>query len=126
MACAILTPVTFAGSLYLRPEWAATVGCLVALFLGVPLTILFYVDFVRARAAASPTVTRSTRALAAPIALFGLISLAIGLALIGWVLYNVFVERMPSYRSDTWLPSFGIGPLLVLFGWRQLRRPFSR
>lgn len=125
LACATLTPVTFVGSLYLRPEWVASVGCLLAVFLGAPISILSYLDFVRARAAASPTITPTTRVFAAPVALLGLASLAIGLALIGWVLFNVFIERQPSYTGDAVWPSFGVGPLLIIFGWRQLRRPFT-
>ena len=125
LACAILTPAIFLGSLYLQPEWVASVGCLLALFLGLPISIVLYLDYVRARAASSPTLTLQTRVLAVPISLLGLASVVIGLGIIGWVLFNVFIERQPSYTGDTWLPSIGVGPLLVIFGWRQLRRPLS-
>ena len=126
LACAILTPAVFLGSLYLQPDWLASVGCILALFLGLPLAIVLYLEYVRARAAGSPVPTLPTRALAAPIALLGFASLAIGIGIVGWVLFNVLIERQPAYTGDARLPSLGLGPLLILFGWRQLRRPLSR
>jgi hypothetical protein len=122
----VLTPAVFLGSLYLQPEWLASVGCILALFLGLPISIIFYLDYVRARAAEPEGLDLPTRILAAPIALLGVVSLAIGLAIVGWVLFNEFIERQPSYTGNALLPSLGVGPLLILFGWRQLRRPLSQ
>jgi amino acid transporter len=111
--------------MYLRPDWLASVGCILALFIGAPISIVLYLDYARTRAADAVELTSTTRALGTPIAMLGLASLAIGLGIMGWVLFNVFIEHQPSYTGKAWLPSFGIGPVLVVFGWRRLRRPLS-
>jgi hypothetical protein len=49
-----------------------------------------------------------------PQALFGLVCVSIGLAIVIWVLYNTFVDRQPEYTGG--FLTFGIGPLLILFG----------
>ncbi|MDR3158031.1 MAG: hypothetical protein LBU11_03265 [Zoogloeaceae bacterium] len=49
-----------------------------------------------------------------PQALFGLVCVSIGLAIVVWVLYNTFVDRQPEYTGG--FLAFGIGPLLILFG----------
>lgn len=49
-----------------------------------------------------------------PQALLGLTSIAIGVAIIGWVLYNSLIERTPEY-SGSFL-SMGIGPMLIAGG----------
>ena len=59
-----------------------------------------------------------------PQALFGLASVAIGLSIILWVLYNSFFGTDPNYSGG--LLSFGIGPLLVMFGLAWIASAFRR
>jgi len=55
--------------------------------------------------------------LALPIALLGLISIIIGVAIVAWVLYNQFIERQPQYKAPiSYLGLFGIGPSLIGMG----------
>lgn len=66
-----------------------------------------------------------TRTLSTPVAVLGLVSLLLGLSVVAWVLFNVFFEQQPSYSDDALLPSFGAGPLLVILGWRRLRKALA-
>jgi hypothetical protein len=49
-----------------------------------------------------------------PQALFGLVCSLVGLAIVGWVLYNTFIERQSSYSGG--FLTFGMGPAMVGFG----------
>lgn len=62
--------------------------------------------------------------IALPQAIAGIVSLCLGVAIIGWVLYNSFVERVPEYSGG--FLTFGISLVLVLFGFGLLRDAFSR
>ena len=62
--------------------------------------------------------------IALPQAIVGLLSLCMGLAIIGWVLYNSFVERLPGYSGG--FLTFGVSTALALFGFGLLRNAFSR
>lgn len=67
---------------------------------------------------------RALRALiAVPQAIIGLASLCMGLGMIGWVLYNSLVERLPQYSGG--FLTFGVSSMLVLFGFGLLRNAFS-
>jgi hypothetical protein len=52
---------------------------------------------------------------------FGIVGLVAGLAIIAWVCYNEFVERLPQYTGFHWWEPFGIGPALVATGWYWLK-----
>jgi hypothetical protein len=87
------------------------------LLLTLLLALLYWLDLGRAIRAArhpSPWMRALGLLMGVPQALLGLLSCAIGLGLIGWVLYNSLVERQPGY-SGGWL-SVGIGPALLLIG----------
>jgi hypothetical protein len=47
-------------------------------------------------------------------ALLALSAVAIGLAMIAWVVYNTFIERMPQYTGG--FMTLGIAPLMLTFG----------
>ena len=49
-----------------------------------------------------------------PQALFGLVCVVVGLAIVAWVIYNTFIERRPTYSGG--LLTFGMGPAMVVFG----------
>jgi hypothetical protein len=53
--------------------------------------------------------------------ILGVLAIVIGLAIIAWIGYNEFVERLPQYSGFHWWEPFGIAPLLVSTGWYWLR-----
>jgi hypothetical protein len=64
-----------------------------------------------------------------PLALLGLVCLVAGVTIIGWVIYNVFIERQKQYTGPTFiigLGSFGVGVPLVVYGWFTLRSVLRR
>src|SRR5690606_18916109 len=91
------------------------------LFIGVPLILVAWVDVARtlSEVPAKSWGGRALRILTrGPQALFGLVTLLIGLAIIAWVLYNSFVERQPQYRGG--FLTFGVSTLFVAMGWSWL------
>lgn len=93
----------------------------------LPLSILYWMDLgqaLRDTADRRPWVRLLGLVMGVPQALFGLACASIGAAIIAWVLYNTFVERQPEYTGG--FLSFGIGPLLVLFGAGWLFTAFRR
>jgi hypothetical protein len=59
-----------------------------------------------------------------PQALLGLTSIAIGVAIIGWVLYNSLIERTSEYSGG--FLSLGISPLLISAGAFWVALAFKR
>ena len=104
-------------------ETAATICALVALLLGLPVTIATLLDITQdASVQASPWGWL----LRVPAMVFGLVSCVIGLSITGWVLYNVFVERLPEYTGPgnvvaLFFCGFGMALPMVAFGWHLLR-----
>jgi hypothetical protein len=98
-------------------------GILVAL----PLVILWWFD-LGSELRSSPSPSRLVRVggllMGLPQAVFGLVCLVAGLSLICWVLYNTFWEIHPFYTGG--FLTFGLGPLLALFGLGLLFDAFSR
>ena len=54
--------------------------------------------------------------------IFGVLGIVIGLAIIAWIGYNEFVERLPQYPGFDWWEPFGMAPFLISTGWYWLRR----
>jgi hypothetical protein len=95
--------------------------------IGLVLSILYWFDLAwKIRNAPSPT--RALRIMGVlmgvPQALFGLLCVSIGLAVVIWVIYNSFVERQPQYSGG--FMTLGIGPALILFGFGWLATAFRR
>lgn len=96
-------------------------GVVVAL----PLSILYWIDLgqeIRNTQSSSTSLRILGILMGVPQALFGLLCVLIGLTIIVWVLYNSFVERQPQFTGS--FLSFGIGPMLCLFGTAWLFRAF--
>lgn len=99
--------------------------------LGIPvgliLSILYWFDLGRELRKAPPE-NRRQRILGflmgVPQALFGLVCLLSGVAIVVWVLYNSFWHTEANYTGG--FLTFGIGPLLVLFGIGLLADAFRR
>jgi ABC-type Fe3+ transport system permease subunit len=52
--------------------------------------------------------------------ILGVRAIVIGLAIIAWIGYNEFVERLPQYMGFHWWEPFGIAPILISTGWYWL------
>ena len=103
-----------------------TVGAvlgIVYIFLLVPFGILKLIDFYRTNDGTTFFTRIFNVLFRVPLALFGLMCLVAGVAIIGWVLFNVFVERQKEYSGPSFvvgLGSFGVSVPLVLYGWITL------
>lgn len=103
-------------------------GWLTALFLlfifgGTPLLILTWVDLGRhLRASKNPTALVRTLAFifTVPQVLLAIFAIICGITLIGWVMYNSLIKRVPQYSGG--FLTFGIGPALTSFGVLWLRQ----
>lgn len=92
---------------------------------GLLASILYWVDLgreLRQTQSAGTTTRILGVVMGVPQALLGLISAGVGLSIIGWVLYNTFIERQPQYSGG--FLTLGIGPILVLFGLAWVRSAF--
>ncbi|MDR0737031.1 MAG: hypothetical protein LBF51_09440 [Zoogloeaceae bacterium] len=92
-----------------------------------PLAILWWFELgreLRDSDAASPFRRAVGLLMGLPQAVFGLFSLITGVSIIAWVLYNSFWRRDPHYTGG--FLTFGVGPLLVLFGLWLLVDAFKR
>ena len=96
-----------------------------------PILVLSMVDALRSirreRSASKPTKALAVL-LALPSLLMGLVALSIGVSIVLWVLYNVFIHREPEYTGPTLvysLGSFGIGVPLIALGVRWVALAFG-
>ena len=48
--------------------------------------------------------------------ILGVLGVIIGLAIIAWIGYNEFVERLPQYTGFHWWEPFGMAPVLISTG----------
>ena len=95
----------------------------------VPVLFAGFIDWVQARPVAdghSPLGRAWRLACAAPVLVFGIASIAIGVAIVGWVLFNHLIERQPEYTGGSVWISFGIGPMAVAFGVGVIRSSLER
>lgn len=93
------------------------------IFIGTPLLIFSVFDLGRSlREVPNPSwLIRVLGILfAVPQALFALLTIAIGVSLLAWDLYNSIVRRVPEYSGG--FLTFGIGPALILGGVGWLRQ----
>jgi hypothetical protein len=111
--------------LLIVPEWlAVSLGCLLFL-VGVPTLILLTIDLGRKLrgGAARPLARFFGFALSVPQALLGVFAVFLGVAIVAWVLYRALVE--PLDLRLLLLPTFGIGPALIVFGVQWIKTAFS-
>jgi hypothetical protein len=93
--------------------------------IGLVLSILYWFDYGR-ELRARPPKSRALRIvgflMGVPQALFGLLCMAAGIAIIVWVLYNSLWRHDSAYTGG--FLTFGIGPLAALFGFGFLADAF--
>lgn len=113
--------VPVAASMVTNQTVSAVLGIVYILLL-IPFGILRMIDFYRTNDGTT-FLSRIFNALfRLPLALFGLVCLVAGVAIIGWVLDNVLVERQKESSGPSFvfsLGSFGVGvPLGFMAGSR--------
>ncbi|MCC5811788.1 MAG: hypothetical protein JJU06_15565 [Ectothiorhodospiraceae bacterium] len=104
-----------------------TAWFLLLIFVGLPVFILAWIDLGSAlRSLDNPTALQRAAGVlfGVPQAVFGVVSIAIGLSIVCWVLYNSLVEEQPQYSGG--FLTLGIGPALVIFGVYWARAAFKR
>jgi hypothetical protein len=95
----------------------------------IPFGILRLIDFYRSNDGTTLPRRVFNVLFRVPLALFGLVCLVAGAGIIGWVLYNVIIERQAEYTVPSFivgLGSFGISVPLLLYGWMTLRSAVRR
>src|SRR5437899_819983 len=53
---------------------------------------------------------------------FGVVALVMGIALAGWILYNLFIERQPETQGKSPLPAILIAAAFIYVGVKWIRR----
>ena len=87
-------------------------------FAVIPLCIVHTLDVFR-----DPGCSKKARRfLRVPFFISGLISLLIGVCIVLWCLYNVFIHTLPEYSGpgsviELALGGFGISSVMIGFGW---------
>ena len=107
-----------------RNQTVGAVLGIVYIFLLIPFGILRMIDFYRTNDGTTLLRRIFNAVFRVPLALFGVVCLVAGVTIIGWVLYNIFIERQEEYSGPSFvlgLGSFGVGVPLVLYGWFMLR-----
>jgi hypothetical protein len=107
---------------------SAVVG-IAYILLFIPIGILRVIEFYRANDGTTVFSRIFNVLFRVPLALFGLVCLVVGVGIIGWVLYNLFVERQKEYSGPsfiTGLGNFGVSVPFIFFGWFTLRSSFRR
>lgn len=106
----------------------AVLGALCVLVI-IPVLLVWLIGFYRTNDGKSRMASAFNVIFRIPLALFGCVSLTMGMGIIGWVLYNVLVEQQEGYTGPTWIMgfwSFGAGVPLTIYGWLTLRSVIHR
>ncbi|MCG2580800.1 MAG: hypothetical protein KA296_07975 [Marinobacter sp.] len=104
-----------------------TTWFLLFIFVGLPVFILAWIDLgLVLRNLDNPTTMQRVLGVlfGFPQVVFGIVSVCIGLSIVGWVFYNSFVETQPQYSGG--FLTLGVGPALVIFGCYWVRAAFKR
>jgi hypothetical protein len=126
-AAVAIMPLSIVAAYLIDAHEVVEVVCGVVFMVALASAFLYMLDLRQALLEVEHAnwLARALRMLIAlPQAIAGLVSLCSGLAIIGWVLYNSFVERLPEYSGG--FLTFGLSSMLVLFGFGLLRNAFSR
>jgi hypothetical protein len=123
-AVGLATLVALTNSSALREIWFVLL-----VSAALPVTVVCLIDIGRAlRAMPNPSrlVWFLGIALGIPEVFFlvvpGVVSLACGLAMVFWVVYNSYVHRLPAYTGTDGLQAIVMGSLMIVWGFWLLRR----
>ena len=118
----LCTFALFAIAAWIPNDAIDLVAWLIAVFLGLPVSILTRVHAVRN---AVPTGRLVPATLTFPVRVFGALSLLLGVGILGWQAYNLFVRRLPEFTGLTAIAQALLPIALSGFGYRLLKRPFN-
>ena len=111
----------------LNHDFFSAVILIVWLVLLIPLDIVTVIDRYRTTDKDNILTKQGLLLTKVLILCLGLCSIIIGASIIVWVLYNIFIERLPEYSGPrTICGGFGIGPSLCAYGMYLLRLAFNR
>ena len=115
----LCTVALFAIAAWIPNDAIDLVAWLMAVFLGLPVSILAKVHSARK---ALPTSPRAPATPTFPQRVFGALSLLLGVGVLGWQAYNLFVRRLPEVIGLTAVAQALLPVALIGFGYRLLRR----
>ena len=96
-------------------------------FIGLILSTLYAMDLgrqLRQSRSSSRTGRIFGTLLGLPQIFFGGLSVVMGFSLVIWVVYNSLIKRLPEYSGG--FLTFGLGPLLILVGYKWVRGVFVK
>lgn len=118
----LCTLALFAIAAWLPNDVFDFVAWLIAIFLGLPVSIL---TKVYADRSAAPTGRLTPATLTFALRVFGALSLLLGVGILGWQAYNGFVRRLPEFTGLTAIAQALLPVALIGFGYRLLSRPLQ-
>src|SRR2546421_13089116 len=121
-----LTVAAFSSAFWIPISDVAVVVAIASIFLGLPITILLYRDGLRDLQARDDRATITTTVLSLPVRILGGTSFIAGVAILLWLAYNIFIDREPQFTGVQTIGQIILPSVLILFGYRLMRRPLAR
>lgn len=115
----LCTIALFAIAAWIPNEVIDFVAWLIAVLLGLPVSILTKVHAVRSAAPAGRPVLGTHTFL---LRVLGALSVPLGVGILGWQTYNFIVRRPPEFTGLTAIAQALLVVMLIAFGYRLLRR----
>jgi hypothetical protein len=110
----------FAIAAWIPDDTIDLVAWLIAVVLGLPASILAGVPAVR-NAVSTGRLVPAARTFLPRV--FGALSMLLGVWIIGWQVYNLFVRRLPEFTRLAAMAQALLPVALIGFGYRLLKRP---
>jgi len=123
---AALTVAAFSSAFWIPVSDVAVVVAIASILLGLPITILLYRDGLRAVQTGDGRATITATVLSLPLRILGGTSFIAGVAILLWLAYNIFIERQPQFTGLQSIRQVILPIVLILFGYRLVRRPLAR
>jgi hypothetical protein len=114
----LCTIALFAVAAWIPNEVIDFVAWLIAVLLGLPVSILTKVHSVRTAAPAGRLVLATHTIL---LRVLGGLSVPLGVGILGWQIYNLIVRRPPEFTGVTAIAQVLLVVMLIAFGYRLLR-----
>lgn len=126
MSLGLMAALALAISLSTKGSGWSSLFVLLLILLAFPIFIMSWFDFTEElRRLHSPSIILKFFLLlfGVPQALFGVLSITMGMSLIAWVVYNSLIERQAQYTGG--FLTLGFGPGMVLLGYVLVRGAFA-